>query len=326
MNARATLVCATVAAGLALPATAQEHSFNFGHAAASSHLFHTGLEMFAELVAEKTDGRVEINVFGDRLLGDDRQLMEGLQLGTIDGAVVSAPVIPLAVAAPAFDALQLPFVVPSYAKMGEVLSSDLGRDILDTLGEHDIKGLGFVEAGLRHFLTRGDAVLTVADFSGLRTRIVPTPLHRATWEAVGTSPVGLAYGEVYSALETGAIDAVEINLSSIQSESLYQAAQNVTLTGHFFWPGVLMVSGPVFDGLPEDIQQAMIEAGHEVIAAHYALAAADEAEVTERLTAAGVTISELAELEAMQDRMAPVVEQWRETDPLVGRFIAAMGE
>lgn len=309
-----------LAALSALPAAAADYTFKFGHAAASTHLFQTGLEMFAKKVADKTGGKVEIQVFGDRQLGDDKQLLEGLQLGTIDGALVSAPVLPLVIGASAFDALQLPFVVDTYEQMSAALSSETGQKILDTLGAKNIRGFGFIEAGQRHFLAKKE-VAKVADFAGLKTRIVPIPLHKATWEAVGVNPIGLPYGEVYSALETGTIDAVEINLSSVQSESLYQNAKHVTLTGHYFWPGVIMMGSAKFDALPDDIKTAMIEAGHEVIAEHYAYAAKQEADTTEFLKGQGVEIIKLSDLDEMRKRTQPVVETWIGKDPLIKAFV-----
>lgn len=323
MNIRSGLLAALV---MLLPGTAlaQDYSLKFGHAATSSHLFQDGLVMFADKVAEKTGGKVKIEVFGDRQLGDDKQLLEGVQLGTIDGALVSVPTIPLTLNAPAFDALQLPFLVPSYDKMAEVLASDVGQQLLDTLGTSGIKGLGYIEAGQRHFLSRTKSVQSVADFAGLKTRIVPTPLHKAIWEAVGTNPIGMAFGEVFSALETGTIDAVEINLSSAFAESYYEAAKNATLTGHYFWPGVLMMGSPKFDGLPDDVKAAIVEAGHEVIAEHYALARDQEAEISKKLVEKGVTISKLSDLDVMQARMTPVFDSWLAKDPLIQTFVDAV--
>lgn len=306
---------------LATGAQAADHMLKFGHAASSSHLFHTGLEMFAKKVAAKTGGAVEIQVFGDRQLGDDRQLLEGLQLGTIDGALVSAPVLPLVIGAAAFDALQLPFVVNTYEEMSAALSSEVGQKLLATLDAKKIKGLGYIEAGQRHFLASGVQVGTVADFKGLKTRIVPIPLHKATWEAVGVNPIGLAYGEVYSALQTGTIDAVEINLSSVRSESLYQNAKHVTRTGHYFWPGVLMISADKFKALPDTVQAAMIEAGQEVITEQYALAGAQESETAAFLKENGVTIGELGNLDEMRARTRPVVDAWLKKDPLIQAFV-----
>jgi len=275
---RRLLALAGAALILAGPTYAQDHTFKMGHAASSKHLFHTGLEIFAEKVDEKTDGQVKIEVYGDRQLGDDKQLLEGLQIGVIEGALVSAPVLPLVIGASSFDALQLPFVVSTYEEMAGALGSPIGQELLDTLDAKQIKGLGYIEAGQRHFLAKDKQVGTIDDFAGLKTRIVPIPLHKATWEAVGVNPIGMAYGEVYSALETGTIDAVEINLSSIQSESLFEPAKHATLTGHYFWPGVIMLSGAAWNKLPDDLKAAVAEAGREATQEQYAIAAAQEAE------------------------------------------------
>lgn len=323
MNIRSGMIAA-IALLLPASALAQDYTLKFGHAATSTHLFQDGLVMFADKVAAKTDGKVKVEIFGDRQLGDDKQLLEGVQLGTIDGALVSVPTIPLTLNAPAFDALQLPFLVPSYDKMAEVLSSDVGQKLLDSLATSSIKGLGYIEAGQRHFLSRTKPVKTVADFAGLKTRIVPTPLHRAIWEAVGTAPIGMAFGEVFSALETGTIDAVEINLSSAFAESYYESAKNATLTGHYFWPGVLMIGSAKFDDMPDDVKKAIVDAGHEVIAEHYALARDQEVEIAKKLEEKGVTILKLGDPEEMQARMTPVFDSWLGKDPLIQDFVDAV--
>ncbi|KAA2317289.1 TRAP transporter substrate-binding protein [Pseudooceanicola sediminis] len=318
-----TALTTAIAFALPLAATAQEVTIKMGHAASSKHIFQTGLEMFAAKVAEKTNGNVAVEVYGDRQLGDDKQLLEGLQIGLINGALVSAPTLPLVLGASGFDALQMPFVVSSYGQLSEVLTSDLGDELLATLDDKSIKGVGFVEAGQRHFLSAGDPVTETAKFAGLKTRIVPIPLHKAIWEAIGVNPVGMAYGEVYSALETGTIDAVEINLSSIQSESLYDAADQVTLTGQYFWPGVIMLSGATWDSLSDADKAAVAEAGRETTTEAYALAAEQEADTIAFLKDQGVTINELSDLDVMQARTASVVDDWVEKDPMVARFVDA---
>lgn len=312
-----------MACALPFAVAAQDVTIKMGHAASSKHIFQQGLVIFAEKVKEKTGGVVAVEVYGDRQLGDDKQLLEGLQIGLIDGALVSTPTLPLVLNATGFDALQLPFVVDSYQQLSDVLTGELGDELLATLDAKSIKGLGFVEAGQRHFLTAGSAVTETSQFAGLKTRIVPIPLHQAIWEAIGVNPIGMAYGEVYSALETGTIDAVEINLSSIQSESLYDAAKNVTLTGHYFWPGAIMLSGAAWDKLSEDQQAAMIEAGHETTAEAYALAASQEDDTRRFLEENGVTVSTLGDLDTMKAKTAAVVEQWAAKDPLIDGFVDA---
>ncbi|MAY61903.1 MAG: hypothetical protein CML29_06805 [Rhizobiales bacterium] len=314
------LMAAIVSSLLPVSGFAQEMTIKMGHAASSKHVFHQGLELFGKKVSEKTDGQIKIEVYGDRQLGDDKQLLEGLQIGLIDGALVSSPTLPLVIGAGSFDALQLPFTVSSYEQLSSLLTSDLGDELLATLDSKSIKGLGFVEAGQRHYLSAKSAVTSTADFAGLKTRIVPIPLHKAVWEAIGVNPIGMAYGEVYSALETKTIDGVEINLSSIQTESLYDAAKNVTLTGHYFWPGVIMLSQAVWDKLSDDQKKAMIDAGHETTAEAYALAASQEADTIAFLKENGVTIDELSDLDKMRELTAPVVEKWKSQDPLIAKI------
>lgn len=319
------LLTAALVGSLPVSAIAQDVTIKMGHAASSKHIFHEGMEIFAAKVGEKTDGRVKVEVYGDRQLGDDKELLEGIQIGLIDGALVSSATLPLVLGTAAFDALQLPFTVSSYAQLSDVLTSELGDRLLETLDEKSIKGVGFVEAGQRHFLTTGDAVTSTADFAGLKTRIVPIPLHKATWEGIGVSPIGMAYGEVYSALETRTIDAVEINLSSVQAESLYDSAKNVTLTGHYFWPGVLMLSDAAWQKIPEGDRAAVEAAGKEATAEAYALAASQESETVTFLEENGVTITELSDLDVMQDKTKGVVEQWSGKHPLIPEFVAAFG-
>ena len=315
----------SVVAGIALLvlpslASAQEVTLKLGHAAASTHIFQTGLEIFAEKVADKTGGNVKIEVYGDRQLGDDKQLLEGIQIGLIDGALVSSATLPLVLGAASFDALQQPFTVSSYEQLSKVLTSDLGDELLATLQDKKIKGVGFVDAGLRHFLSKDKPVTSLADFKGLKTRIVPIPLHKAIWETIGVNPIGMAYGEVYSALETGTIDAVEINVSSIKSESLFNAAKQVTLTGHYFWPGVIMISGAAWDKLSDADKAAVEAAGKEATTEAYALAATQDAETVTFLEANGVTINQLSELDDLKALTAPVVTTWKEKDPLIAKF------
>lgn len=320
---RPVLAASAIAATFVFAGSAAADSIDlrFGHAASSHHPFHDGVVMFKEAVDEKSDGTINIEVYGDRQLGDDRQLLEGVQLGTIDGALVSSVTFSLAADQPAFDALQLPFLIDSYDVLADALTSPVAQDMLDGLEAAQLKGLGFYEAGLRHYLNSGDPVRTIADFDGLRTRIVPVPLHEATWQAVGANPVGVAYGEVYTSLQTGVIDAVEINVSSVETENLWENAKNLTMTGHYFWPGVLVINQARFDSLSEEQQEILVEAGAETIRPQIEFVERHEDESLERMREKGVTAYELDELDAMRELMEPIFERWAGEDPLIAEFI-----
>jgi C4-dicarboxylate-binding protein DctP len=193
--------------------------------------------------------------------------------------------------------------------------------LLDDLAPAGLIGLHTVDIGQRHFLSATKVVRTVADFAGQKTRILPVPLHKAIWEAVGTSPVGLPYGEVYGALETGVIDAVEINVSSMLAENLWEVGKNFTLTGHYPWHNTLAVNRAFCEGLPAEIQKALRQAGLDSIAPTLAYTKKQDLEGRDELRAKGVEIYELENLSEMQGKVAPIVEQWSAMSPLIKAFV-----
>lgn len=306
---------------IAMPAHADKITVRLAHGAAKTHPFQKFCEMWKAAVEKRTD-KVDIQIFGDRQLGGDKQVLEGAIAGTIDAAFPSSVLMSLVLKdQKAFDALQLPYVVNSYENLATMLTSKPAMQMLANLEKDGLKGLSFGEAGQRHFLNRNGPVQHLKDFKGLKTRIVPVPLHKAMWEAVGAKPVGIAYGEVYTSMQTHVIDAVEFNISSVESENLWEVAKYLSLTGHYFWPGVLVYNLAKFNKLPKDVQQAMIEAGHEVIKPQVMYVKQHEEAAAKRLEKKGVKIYPFKDLKKMQDLMKPIVAKWEQKDPLIAEYV-----
>jgi TRAP-type transport system periplasmic protein len=137
-------------------------------------------------------------------LGAVKELMEGVQLGTIDMTLYPSP--PLATLEPSVNAFQLPGVIPNYEGFAKLAVSAPARAVMDTLEKHDMIALGLYKSDQRHFLTTGAPVTSMADFKGLKTRVAPVKLFIDVWSALGVNPTPMAYGEVYSALETASLD------------------------------------------------------------------------------------------------------------------------
>jgi C4-dicarboxylate-binding protein DctP len=257
------------------------------------------------------------------MLGDDKQNLESAVAGTLELCSCSGILFPLVTGRPALDAFQLPFLIKDYEHFTHLATSDIGQKILDDLTPGGLVGLQTTDIGQRNFLTVNAPVKTTADFAGLKTRIVPVPLHKAIWEAVGTAPVGLPYGEVYGALQTKVIDAVEINVSSIVGENLWEVGKYMTLTGHYPWHNVLAANKAFFDGLPADVQQAMREAGRESIAPTLAYTKEQDFGARDDLVKnKGITISELEDLPVMKEKVKPLIAKWSEKSPLIAEFVA----
>jgi len=326
LNRRQMLVMSgSVAATMAAPTILQAKPVKMmlAHASAEVHPNHIFSLEFQKAVQALVPGAVTIQVFPNRQLGDDKQVLESTIAGTIQLSTVSGVLFPLVTGKTALNAYQLPFLVRDYDHMEKMALSDIGGKILADLDDAGIVGLSTVDIGQRNFLSTTRPVLSIADFKGLKTRIVPVPLHKQIWETLGTSPIGLPYGEVYGALETGVLDALEINVSSMLGENLWEVGKQFTLTGHYPWHAVMSANKATFDGLPMEIQQALRQAGRDAIPPTIAYAKKQDYEGRDALRAKGVKIHELTDLADMRARVEPIVTQWSAQSPLIAEFVTA---
>ncbi|MCP1198317.1 TRAP transporter substrate-binding protein [Notoacmeibacter sp. MSK16QG-6] len=316
---------AILGATLAMPhiARAASKTVRLGHASNEIHPGHKLAMSFKEALDEILPGAFDVTIFPNRQLGDDKQNLESAVAGTLEMAMVSGVLIPLVTGRPAYDAWQLPFLVRDYDHFEKLALSPIGQKMQDDLEPAGIIGLATADIGQRNFLSINSKVRTVADMKGLKTRIVPVPLHKAIWEALGTAPVGLPYGEVYGALETGVIDAVEINVSSMLGENLWEVGKNFTLTGHYPWHASNVVSTGFWNTLSDEEKEAMREAGRRSVSATLAYAKEQDLSGRDELREKGVEIIELENLAEMQETVAPLTAEWAKKDPLIAEFVEA---
>lgn len=329
MFTRRTVLKAGLAAGastVAMPWVARAaatRTLRFAHAAAESHPGHIIATSFAEALQKLVPGAFDIQIFPNRQLGDDKQNLESVLAGALDICNASGVQFSLVTGRPALDAYQLPFLIRDYDHYAELSKTEIAQKIHDDLEPAGLIGLATADIGQRHFLSVRSAVKTVDDFVGLKTRIVPVPLHKAIWEAIGASPVGLPYGEVYGALETKVIDAVEINVSSMLGENLWEVGKHFTLTGHYPWHSTTAMSKTVFDQLEPELQAAIREAGRQSVIDTLAYAKEQDLAGREELTKRGVEITALEDLDNMKAKVSSIVGEWSAKSPLIAEFVAA---
>lgn len=318
----ALILSLTVATIAAAPAWAQEFKILLGTAASPPHPFYEAGRMWKEEVEKRSDGRVSVQYLHSRQLGEERPLFEGVLSGTVDAMVGSSISLTVFAGKPSFEALQLPFLISSYDTLAKVLSSDAAMALLADLDSSGIKGYSLFEGGQRHYLSTKGPVRTMNDLAGMKTRVMNMPMHLAIWERAGAAPVGMNYGEIYTSLETGVIDGVEINVSSLESERFYEAAKHFTYTGHYFWPGMLIGNKAKFDSLPPDIQQIMLDAGRDIIVPQVLATRDSEAAIAKKLAEEeGVQFYEFEEMDKMRELMAPLIEERINSDPSIAAFV-----
>lgn len=304
-------------------ARAEPMKVRLGHAANEIHPGHIASLEFKKSLEALVPGAFDLTIFPNRQLGDDKENGESCVAGTLEFCGCSGATISLVTGTNTLDAYQLPFLIKSYDHFAQMALSPEADAIHESLVAGGLVGLQTTDIGRRHFATIEKPVRELADFKGLKTRIVPLELHKVIWETVGVNPVGLPYGEIYGALETGTIDAVEINVSSMLAEKLLEVAKNFTLTGHYPWHNTIAVNVTFFEGLPKELQDAVRQAGRESVKPTVDYTAKQDRDGRDELMKSGVQIFELQGLDGMKAKVAPVVEQWSQKSPLIANFVKA---
>lgn len=256
------LMIAVVAICLSgVSASAAEYVLKAGDGVQKAHPTHIGLLKLAELVKERTNGKVEIKVFGDRQLGEEREMVEGLQFGTVDIAVVSTGVLGGFIGE--ITVLDLPFIFKDSAHAYRVFDGPIGQELLGKFDKIGIKGLAIWENGWRHLTTK-KPIKSPADLKGLKLRTMPNEIHMAAFKALGAGPIPMAWGEVYTSLDQGVIDAQENPITVIYTNSLWEVQKYVTLTGHVYGPHPVLMSKKTLKKLPKDLAKIVIDTAKEV--------------------------------------------------------------
>lgn len=270
---------------------------------------YQSLEYFKDLVEENSDGRITVELYHSSQLGDDREMMEALQLGTQEMTCPStAPIAPFINGFKVFD---LPFIFPNEGAADYVLDSEIGQQLLDELSGIGIKGLVYWENGFRQLTNDVRPVRTPADVAGLKVRTMENPLHLAAWETMGANPTPMAFGELFSALQQDVVDGQENPWGTIFLQNFPEVQRYTTDTGHVYSPFVLMIAQEFWDNLPADLQDVVMDAAVASRAHNRELNRRLNAEYLEELKGVmDVTILTNEEKTAFQEATAAVYDQY----------------
>ncbi|MCS2609613.1 DctP family TRAP transporter solute-binding subunit [Halomonas dongshanensis] len=275
---------------IATPALAQADTLRLANVVAESAK-EAGIE-FKRLVEEKTNSELEISLFPDNQLGDDRVVLESTIFGDIDIGIASTS--PLANLVPDFYLFDAPFLFLSSEQAYATLDGEVGQQILDSLESKGLKGLAFWENGFRNYTGNGHEVAEPSDLAGMKVRTMENQVHLAAWRALGANPTPMAFSELFTALQQGTVDSQENPLSVIDSNRFLEVQDYVSLTQHVYTPFVVFMNLERYNALDESQQQAIHEAVEAATAFQRERSQALEAEVVERFSEqSGVTVTEL---------------------------------
>ena len=304
---RSAALAVSLCAIFAGPAAAKDKLvLKAGHAASTSNTGHKAFEFLAKELADKTDGRITVEIFPSSQLGSERELVESIQLGNVDMTFVSSAV--LGNFNPQFFALDIPFMFKDREDVYRVLDGEIGQNLLTSLEKVGIKGLGYWENGFRQLTNNKKVIKSPDDLKGMKMRTMENDVHIAAWREEGANPAPLAFGELFTALQQGTFDAQEGPINLFYDMKFYEVQKYITKTNHVYSPWPVLINPDVYNRMSDEDRAILEEAVAKTTEYQRELAQkADDAAVA---AMPDVTITELtpAELEAFASRMGPIHE------------------
>ena len=241
--------------------TVQEYVFTYAENQTENYPTTLGGKRFAELVEERTQGRIRILIQEESALGSESEVIRQMQYGGIDFARISIAQIVEYV--PEVSVLQMPYLYEDAGHMWRVLDGEIGDRFLDYPAKCDLIGLSWYDAGARNFYLSGIPVMTLEDMSGLNIRVQESDMMSDLITALGASPIQIPYDQVYAALERGQVDGAENNWSSYVSMQHYEVAEYYTIDEHIRIPEIQVCAKHTWEQLSEDDQEILRECAVE---------------------------------------------------------------
>lgn len=296
-----TLVAAAVSAQA-------ETSLRFGYEAPRSDTQHIAAKKFNELLKEKTKGEIKLSLFPDSTLGNAQAMIGGVRGGTIDLEMSGSPNFSGLV--PNLNVIDIPFIFQNKEHAYRVLDGEVGQGLLKELEDKGLKGLAFWEVGFRSMTNSKHPINTPEDVKGLKIRTNQNPMYVKAFQLLGANPVPMPLSELYTALETKAVDAQEHPVGIVWSAKLYEVQKYLSLTNHGYTPLIVVMNKAKFDSLSPELQKAIVSAAQEAGKYQRQLNAEKEAEMIDKMKKAGVEVVEQVDMKPFKAIVEEPVRQF----------------
>jgi tripartite ATP-independent transporter DctP family solute receptor len=293
----------------------KDRTLRFAFQNAEEHPQGQGAKKFAELVEQKSSGKIKVRLFGSGQLGGDLQTVSSLQGGTLDITVLNAGLLVGQVKE--FVLFDLPFLFESGQEADAVVDGPFGKKLAETLPAKNLVGLGYWELGFRNLTNSRRPVAKLEDIAGLKVRVVQSPIYIDLFNTLGANAVPLPFPELYTALEQKTVDGQENPVTLIQTSKLYEVQKNLTLTRHTYNPQIVLFSKRVWDRLDPDEKKLIEDAAAEAKTFQRQLSRDQEGKALDAVKAAGMQVVELspAEIARLREKVQPVVKKHSEGVP-----------
>lgn len=298
-----------------------------GHGAAPDSLNGFAFDKMNEILNEKTNGQIQIEVHPNESLGTEAQMLEQLQLGTLDLASISGA--PVTGFVKEFMACDLPFLFASPEEAYAFFDGEIGNELFEKSKAVGLVGLCWWENGFRNFTNNKRPITSPADMKGMKIRTMQSQVHMASVNALGASATPIAFGELYSALQQGVIDGEENPVHQINEQKFYEVQKYLTISRHFYDPSPLFISPKTLNKLTDEQIQIVKDAAIESRDAMRNRCNEQEQQIIDDLKAKGVEVTVLTpdQVKAFQDATKDVYKGFVDKigSDFLDKFLKAAG-
>lgn len=290
--------------------TGEKIVLKFSHVVTDESPKGKAAKKFAELVKEKTNGRVEVQVFPSSSLYGDKEEMEALQANNVQ--MIAPSMTKLVGFVPSFQIVDMPFLFASDKAATDFWAGEAGQKMFKTLEPQGILGLAMWPNGFKQFTDNARPLVTPADFNGLKFRTQAGKVLEAQFKALGAGAATIPFGETYTALQQKTVDGQENTFNNIDTQKYAEVQKYLTVSNHGRIDYAVLVNAQFWNGLPEDVRGQVSDALKE--ATNYEVQLSDELNKKsfDTLKAAGMQVTELTpeQRQAFIDAFKPVYDQF----------------
>ena len=268
----------------------EERVLTFAHVLAPDHPYNEGAEKFKEILEENAPENVTVEISHSAQLGSERDLTEGMQLGTIDMGLVPGTITSFE---PKMGVHDLPYIFRDREHAHKVLDGEIGEELASDLPAKDLRLLAYWENGFRSVTNSVNPIEKPEDLNGLSIRVPENSIYQSTFDEWGSNVTTMAFGELFTALQQGTVEGQENPLGLIETNSFYEAQDYLSLTEHFYGPAHLLMSEQTWQSFSPEMQEVIIEAAEEARDYERELLAEKDEEYLSSLEESGMEINEV---------------------------------
>ncbi|WP_084159889.1 TRAP transporter substrate-binding protein [Pelosinus sp. UFO1] len=295
------------------PAAGPKYKLKLATQLPESHPIAAAAILYAKKVKEKSNGEIEITVFNNGTLGQERDLVEGMKIGTVDMANVNSAL--MTSFAPRWQVFSLPYLFQSEEHMYKVVNGPIGQQLFKEIEPSGLKGLAYQWSGFRSITTKKGPVNVPEDLKGLKIRTMPAKTMVDGINAMGGIATPMDQGAVYNALQSGILDGWENNPATVLSFKMNEVCPYFSYTNHFAAPNILLISQKSWAKLSPEAQKVLMEVSAESQKDESEIFQKTEKDVVEKLKAAGMKFNDV-NTTPFFERAKPL---WKSLEEVVGK-------